>query len=1094
MIRRLLIANRGEIAIRISRTAREKGIGVVTTYPADDRNSAHVGFGDVAHELSGTGAAAYLDITQIVDAARLHGCDAVHPGYGFLSENAELARACADAGIVFIGPSSEILELFGDKTRARALAQQCGVPVIEGTAQAVTLEEAQAFFARQGTGGAVMLKAVAGGGGRGMRAVEAIEDLPRAFARCQSEALRSFGQDAIYAERFIRNARHIEVQIVGDGTDVVHLWERDCTLQRQNQKLVEIAPAPGLPPALRATLLDAACSMANAARYRTIGTFEFLIDAERIGDEDAFFFIEANPRLQVEHTVTEEVVGRDLVALQLDIAGGFTLADLKLTQTEIGNPRGFAMQLRINMESMDANGAPRPSSGTIAEISLPGGLGVRVDTFGYAGYQTSSRFDSLLAKLVVHTPDDFAATVRRARRALGEFRITGLSTNIPFLEALLARPEVATNAVTTGFVMDHIGEILATVSTPSIDRPAVAAVRARAAAVPLLEAANWVPLPTPTTGVLASVSVIEGDAVVAGAELAVIEAMKMEHVLRASVAGIVRAIMQQTGGLIGEGEPILFIEPADVANAGAGTAVQTDPDHIRDDLCALRERLAVTLDAGRPTARDRRHARGQRTVRENLADLLDADSFIEYGQLAVANRHMRHGQDELRAISPADGFVMGLATVNADCFGAPEATIAVGAYDATVFAGTQGKINHEKTDRLFDIAGERGVPLVLFAEGGGGRPGDDPSTTVAGLGTPSFFKLAKLSGKVPVVGIASGRCFAGNAALLGLCDVIIATEDIAIGMGGPSLIEAAGLGVFTPEQVGNADVHSKNGVIDVRVADEAAAVTTAKQYLSYFQGNMPAWHAADPRLLRNVIPVNRLRAYDVRDAGRLIADTDSWLELRPDFGRAYVTALARIAGRPMGMIANNPLFNAGAIDSDGADKAARFLKLCNAHGLPVLTLIDTPGIMVGPEAEKTGLVRHAARLFATAAAIEVPLFAVVLRKAYGLGAMAAAGGHFHRPSFTVAWPTGELGGMGIEGGVRLGHKQALEAIPDPAERQAYFDARVAAQYERGKAASVAAFFELDAVIDPADTRKWILRGLDAAGGRVRPSHGFIDTW
>ena len=653
--------------------------------------------------------------------------------------------------------------------------------------------------------------------------------------------------------------------------------------------------------------------------------------------------------------------------------------------------------------------------------------------------------------------------------------------------------------MTTRFIADHIDALLAAMSqTPPETLPAPPADRVTVAEdtmpAPPSAASGWWPLSAPMTGAVSLIAVTEGTAVAAGAELVVLEAMKMEHILRAGVSGIVRDIHRLAGSVISEGEAILFIEPADIGTVAGATLRQVDPDHIRPDLAALGQRLALTLDDHRTAARERRDARGQRTIRANLADLLDAGSFLEYGQLAVANRHLRHSPDELLAISPADGFVMGLGTVNGVSFGGKAATVAVGGYDATVFAGTQGKINHTKADRLFDLTGERGVPLVLFAEGGGGRPGDDPSATVAGLDTASFYKLARLGGKVPVVGIVSGRCFAGNAALLGLCDVIIATEDCAIGMGGPALIEAAGLGSFTPEEVGSVEIHNRNGVIDIRAADEAEAVAAARQYLSYFQGNMQRWQASDPRLLRHVIPENRLRAYDVREVCRLLGDDDSWLELRPGFGGSYVTGLLRVEGRPMGVIANNPHVNAGAIDSDGADKASRFLKLCNAHGLPVLSLIDTPGIMVGPQAEKTGLVRHAARLFATAAAMEVPIFAVVLRKAYGLGAMAAAGGHFHRPAFTVSWPTGELGGMGIEGGVRLGHKQALAAIADPAERQAYFDAKVAAQYEKGKAMSAATYFELDAVIDPAETRAWIIRGLDAAGDSAKPHNSFIDTW
>lgn len=1087
MFRKLLIANRGEVAIRIARTAGERGLATVTMFAQDDAGSAHARYGDEAHALTGSGPAAYLDIAAIITAARAHGCDALHPGYGFLSENPDLARACAAAGIVFVGPAPEQLELFGDKTRARDLAQHCAVPTIAGTSGAVTLDEARAFLAAQGKGGAIMLKAVAGGGGRGMRAVPRPEELDEAYARCRSEALRAFGDGAVYAERLIRRARHVEVQIVGDGQEVVHLGERECTLQRQNQKLVEIAPAPGLTPELRDRLIAAACAMARASDYRGIGTFEFLIDRDAAGEADAFAFIEANPRLQVEHTVTEEVMGCDLVGIQLDLAAGASLADLGLRQQDIAPPRGFALQLRVNMEEIGADGTARPGGGTITGFDPPGGPGVRVDGFGHAGYRTVASFDSLLAKLVVASPGGFAAALARARRALDEFRIEGIATNLAFLRALLSRPEVAASAVTTRFIADNAGAILA--AMPPADPRGTGP-----EGLPVADPRGWLRVTAPMTGIVSALAVGEGAAVHAGMEIAVLEAMKLEHGLRAETGGIVREILAAEGAQVSEGQAILVIEPHDIAKGGGDAAAGPDLDHIRDDLAAVRARQAATLDSGRPAAVERRRSRGQRTARENVGDLLDDGSFIEYGQLAVAYRHSRYSDDELLAMSPADGFVAGLGTVGAETFGAQAASVAVGAYDATVQAGTLGHMNHKKADRLFDLAGERGIPLVLFAEGGGGRPREDP-VTITGLNSPTFLKAAKLSGKVPFVSVVSGRCFAGNAALLGVADVIIATQDSTIGMAGPALIEAAGLGTFTPEQVGPVDVQTRSGVVDIAVADEAAAVAVARQYLAYFQGRLAQWEEHDVRLLRHVVPENRLRSYDVREAGRLIADVGSWLELRAAFGQAYVTALARIGGRPVGVIANNPSCNAGAIDSDAADKAARFLRLCDAFGLPVLSLIDTPGIMVGPAAEATGLVRHSARLFAAAAALRVPLFAVVLRKAYGLGGAAAAGGYFQAPFFTVAWPSGELGGMGLEGSVRLGYKRELEAIADPAERQALFEQRVAVRYEKGKASFTASYFEIDAVIDPAETRAWLLRGLDAtAGSTGKWQGGFIDTW
>ena len=357
--------------------------------------------------------------------------------------------------------------------------------------------------------------------------------------------------------------------------------------------------------------------------------------------------------------------------------------------------------------------------------------------------------------------------------------------------------------------------------------------------------------------------------------------------------------------------------------------------------------------------------------------------------------------------------------------------------------------------------------------------------------------FGKLSGLVPLVGINSGRCFAGNAALLGCCDVVIATANSSIGMGGPAMIEGGGLGVFHPDEVGPMSVQMRNGVVDIAVEDEAEAVLAAKRYLSYFQAPLPEWECADQRLLRGVIPENRLRIYDVRAVIEMLADAGAVLELRRHFGPGMVTALIRIEGQPLGLIANNPVHLAGAIDSNGADKAARFMQLCDAFDLPLLFLCDTPGIMVGPEAEKTALVRHCTRMFVTGASLSVPFFTIILRKAYGLGAQAMAGGSFKAPLFTVSWPTGEFGGMGLEGAVKLGYRNELAAIDDALERTNLFEEMVARMYEHGKAVNTASHFEIDDVIDPAESRRWITAALrtaerrDPKSGKARPN---IDTW
>lgn len=1102
-ITHLLIANRGEIAIRIARAAAELGIRTTAIHSQDDALSLHTRIADEARELRGQGVAAYLDIAQIVALAREAGCDAVHPGYGFLAENADFARACADASLVFVGPHVAALDLFGDKLKARAAARECGVPVLAGTQGATSLEEARAFLASLGDGQAMMIKAVAGGGGRGMRPVRSLAELDDAYARCRSEAKAAFGNPDVYAERLIEHARHIEVQVLGDRAGhVSHLWERECSVQRRNQKLVEIAPSPALSGTLREELTSAAVRLARHARYDNLGTFEFLVDASAKSGEAGFAFIEANPRLQVEHTVTEEVTGVDLVKTQLQLAAGRSLDELGLAHADIPRPRGYAMQLRINMETMDAEGNAKPSGGVLNTFEPPSGPGIRVDTFGYAGYRTSPNFDSLLAKLIACSrTSDFSDVVTRGYRALCEFRIEGVQTNIPFLRNLLRHKDFAANRITTRFVEEHIGELVRPESAEHRDRffapSASEGAEARAAAIQGPE--NTLPVGAPMQGKVISVDVRENDAVHAGQQIAVLEAMKMEHLVKADRSGMVRLVMAAAGDVLFEGQPLVFIEPMDVGEAAHEAEAQIDLDAVRPDLAEVRERHFIGLDEGRPDAVARRRKTNQRTARENVEDLVDPGSFIEYGALVLAAQRRRRPMDELVRMSPADGMISGIGTVNGSLYGEDKSRCMVLAYDYTVFAGTQGAMNHKKKDRMFRLAEQYRLPIVFFCEGGGGRPGDSDAMGVAGLDTPSFLAYARLSGLVPRVGITSGRCFAGNAALLGCSDVIIATRNSTIGMGGPAMIEGGGLGVFDPDEVGPVSVMAPNGVIDVLVEDEAEAVAAAKKYLSYFQGPVADWSCEDQRLLRHLIPENRLRIYDIRAVIDALADKGSVLELRREFAPGMVTALVRIEGRPMGLIANNPSYLAGAIDAEGADKAARFMQLCDAFSLPILSLCDTPGFMVGPEAEKTAQVRRVSRMFVAAASLDVPIMTVVLRKGYGLGAQAMAGGSFHAPFFIVSWPTGEFGGMGLEGAVKLGFRKEMAAIEDPAEQKVFFDMMVAKAYEHGKAINMASHLEIDEVIDPVETRRWIVRGLASLPAPAFPSSGgkrraFIDTW
>jgi acetyl-CoA carboxylase carboxyltransferase component len=525
---------------------------------------------------------------------------------------------------------------------------------------------------------------------------------------------------------------------------------------------------------------------------------------------------------------------------------------------------------------------------------------------------------------------------------------------------------------------------------------------------------------------------------------------------------------------------------------------ETDSNSIRPELAEVIARHAFGLDENRPDAVAKRQKKNQRTARANVEDLCDTGGFVEYGALAIAAQRGRRSLDDLISKTPADGLIAGIGSINGALFTEDKARCMVMAYDYTVLAGTQGYFNHKKMDRMLKLAQEQRLPLVFFAEGGGGRPGDVDASgvMVAGLDLSTFASFARLSGTVPVIGVVSGYCFAGNAALLGCCDVIIATGNSNIGMGGPVMIEGGGLGVFKPEEVGPMDVQTQNGVVDIEVADDIEAVAVAKQYLSYFQGTTSKWEAADQLRLRNLIPENRKRAYNVRIIIKALADTDSFLELRPKFGPGMVTGLLRIEGRPFGVIANNCMHMAGAIEAEGADKAARLMQLCNVHGLPILSLCDTPGFMVGPEIEKRAQVRHVCRMYVIGSHLSVPYFTIVLRRGYGLGAMAMAKGGFHESIFTVAWPTGEFGGMGLEGAVKAGFKKELAAIENLEEREALYEKLVAQLYERGKAINMASYLEIDAVIDPADTRNWIIQGLKSAPARQpqESSHSFVDPW
>ncbi|MEL0437279.1 carboxyl transferase domain-containing protein [Phycobacter sp. K97] len=583
-----------------------------------------------------------------------------------------------------------------------------------------------------------------------------------------------------------------------------------------------------------------------------------------------------------------------------------------------------------------------------------------------------------------------------------------------------------------------------------------------------------------SAAIVAEVHVETGQKVPEGAVLLATELMKMRHEIRAPHSGLISAVHIKPGDELQGGLPLITLEPAEVS-----VATTTSEEAERPDIAEYAARMALLDDTARADAVAKRHAQGYRTARENIEDLFDPGSFTEYGGLAVAAQRGTRSLDDLQARTQGDGIICGIGTVEGR-------TVAAMAVDYMVLAGTQGFNHHRKMDRLIEVAGRDQLPIVLFAEGGGGRPNDGDAALImaAWLNVTSFRHFAAYKG--PKIGIVAGYCFAGNAALFGVCDLRIATKSSWIGMGGPAMIEGGGLGKVAPREIGPSEVQVETGLIDLLTEDEAEAVAAAKRLLTLSQ-DLPPPDEQTQQELRSVVPVDRTRAYDMRHAIDAIVDSGSFQELRRGFGTGMITGFARLQGRSIGLLANNPLHLGGAIDASAGDKGARFLQLCDAWGLPVVTLCDTPGFMVGPEVEKTGQVAHVSRLFLAGAHFSQPLVTLILRKAYGLGAMAMAGGGLDRPHFCCAWPTGEVGAMGLEGAVKLGHRDHLAALSDPAEREAEYQRLVDELYERGKALNAASLLEFDAVIDPADTRDVLHRAL-ASAGPASPGSRYADAW
>jgi acetyl/propionyl-CoA carboxylase alpha subunit/acetyl-CoA carboxylase carboxyltransferase component len=1078
-MKKLLIANRGEIAIRIARAASDYGIASVAIYSTDDAQSLHVSRADSAVALAGHGAAAYLDIPAIVAAAREAGCDAVHPGYGFLSENAAFARACADAGLRFVGPTPETLALFGDKAAARVLAAEQNIPLTRGTDGGIDGAAAHTFFGSL-EGGAAIVKAVAGGGGRGMRVVRSAAELDDALARCASEAKAAFGSDALYMEEYVERARHIEIQVVGDAHGAIaHLHERECSAQRRHQKIVELAPSPWLEPAVRTALQDAALVLAAAAAYRSVGTVEFLVETDPSGAATGrWFFMEMNPRLQVEHTVTEEVTGIDLVRTQLAIADGETLADCGILDAMARPPQGFAVQLRVNMERFLPDGSTLSAGGTLAAFEPPSGSGVRVETFGYAGYETVSSFDSLLAKVIVHTPGPrFEDCRRRAYRALCEFRIDGVETNVPLLQNLLLHPDFRGGLVDTRFIERVAGALAKAGDHPSLyarTSHATGQTVAREEA----SVAGAVAVRAPMQGQLVLLDVAPGDSVRPGQRVAVVEAMKMEHAVFADTAGTVVVVPASIGQPIRHDAILIEILPGNVGEASADqqdTGAAAAMTQVLDGIEAKRAGLA---DDARPDAVAKARKRGMMTARERIAGLCDPGSFVEFGGLVRVE-----GLDER---ARGDSIITGTATID----GRP---VVVVSQDFSLLGGSMGHLGSEKLDRAIVIALNQGLPLAMILDGGGHRIQDGQNSRAYARGGRTFHNFARLSGYVPIAVAMVGFGFAANTNYSGMADFIVMVRDQAtMGLAGPALVKAGTGEEIDALTLGGAAMQvDGQGLGDLGVATEQEALDAVRGFFSYLPGNaqkaIPIAPVADgddsaerAETLLAAVPVNTRRTYDVRPVIETIADAGSVFELKPTFATNIVTAFARLDGRSVGFVANQPASMGGMIDSPACEKAAHFIAVCDAFGLPLIFLMDVPGFSIGSGAEKSGLGRRSAKVLFELGHATVPRISIILRKGYGLGFVAMAGGRSFDADACLAWPTAEICAMSVEGSVDVAYRRDYEAAEDPpARRQEIIDS-IRAKIGPLQAAEG---FGVDDLIDPRDTRRRLKEILNRVPAR-----------
>jgi acetyl/propionyl-CoA carboxylase alpha subunit/acetyl-CoA carboxylase carboxyltransferase component len=1113
VLKRVLIANRGEIAIRIARAAAALGIESVSVHAPADALSLHTRVSDETRQI-GAGAdpvKAYLDIDAIIKAARETGCDCVHPGYGFLSENAEFARRCLAEELVFVGPPPEALALFGDKVAARELAARTGVPIIPGSETALADAGAAAKVAGE-LGYPVMLKASAGGGGRGMRRVDAAGDLAAAFASAQREAEAAFGDGSLFIEKLVDRPRHIEVQVLADTHgEVVHLYERDCSVQLRNQKLVEIAPAPNLDDELRQRILGDALKLAKAGGLVNAATIEFLV-APNLG---VHFFIECNPRIQVEHTVTEEATGIDLVEAQFRIAAGERLGELGIThQLDIAPPRRFAVQARVL-----ATGA-----GTISAYREPSGRGVRVDSCGYLGLAPPPQFDPMFAKVIgsSNSTGTLESALERTIRALEDFQIGGLPTNLAALRAILDRPEVRAGDARTTLLADHPELMAAAETAPAPASPrslfdaqaaTLAGSRVPSTIAALVAAASLevrdgeAAVECPMAGSVVELAAAPGSEVAAGDVLMVVSAMKMETAVTAPCAGVVAELAAvEVGGPVAAGQIVATIAPS----GGAGPVRAHGAESWAQLLDEVKTLQDIAYARFAPGSTDpgvvRQRNRGKLTCRERIDLLLDPGSFREVGSIAGFASYDAEGR--IADFTPANhvggwGEIAGrTAVVCADDF-----TSRGGHADGAI-GGKSGHLDRLSLElqcpsiRLLDGSSGGGSVAAMVprqqAEGESaakessgaitaGRPrvsGGGGSFLPGHLGSSMF---AEQLCTAPVVNVLLGSVVGIGAAKAVLGHFSVMVRDIAqLFVAGPPVVAHAMGYDITKEDLGDWRVHCRNGSVDNLAETEEEAVAQTKRFLSYLPSSVyeapPVTSTDDPADRREdelftIIPRKRTTTFDMRRAIRLMADKDSFFEIGPLWGTDQIAGLVRFAGHPMGVIASDSRHvNGGALTADGCDKLRRHIDLCDVFHLPILNLVDNPGFAVGLEHEMTGTIRKGGEWMIASAQATVPIFTVIMRRSFGV-----AGNNYATPRSgvyaRVAWPAADVGGIPPEGGIEAAYKRQLAEAADPVALRAEINARI--ESARGPIGPLTRF-NMEEMIDPRDTRRWVCDWLKPA--------------